>query len=159
MPQATLDDALALVVAKFKGITDKDGQPYILHCLRVMLGVTDPAARIVALMHDLVEDTDVTIEDLQTLGFADEIVRGVAMVSHAIDLSYADYVVGLKTNHLACQAKLSDLRDNYSMDRVAYREDHREQDAQRVQRYILSYMFLNNKIDEPSYRRQMLTLE
>lgn len=110
-------------------------------------------------MHDLVEDTDVTIEDLQTLGFADEIVRGVAMVSHAIDLSYADYVVGLKTNHLACQAKLSDLRDNYSMDRVTYREDHREQDAQRVQRYILSYMFLNNKIDEPSYRRQMLTLE
>lgn len=42
MPQATLDYALALVVAKFKGITDKDGQPYILHCLRVMLGVTDP---------------------------------------------------------------------------------------------------------------------
>ncbi len=155
MTQATLDDALLLVASKFKGMKDKAGQPYILHCLRVMLGVSDPAARIVALMHDLVEDTDVTAELLGTLGYAQEIVRAVELITHAQGISYAEYIVRLKPNELARQAKLADLRDNYSLDRVAYREDHREQDASRVQRYVLSYMFLTDKIDEVSYRRQM----
>lgn len=56
-------------------------------------------------------------------------------------------------------AKLSDLRDNYCIDRVAYREEHRGKDAKRVQRYMLSYLFLTDKIDEASYRRQMLPVE
>jgi hypothetical protein len=159
MPQATLDDALALVVAKFRGISDKDGQPYILHCLRVMLGVTDPAARLVALMHDLVEDTDVTLGDLRSHGFAEEVVRGVELMTHTDQLSYAEYVVRLKENPLARQAKLSDLRDNYSIDRVAFRDQHREQDTMRIQRYMLSYMFLTDKIDEESYRKQMLPID
>lgn len=101
MADATLDDALALVVSKFNGVKDKDGQPYILHCLRVMFGVTDPAARLVALMHDLVEDTDVTLNELQALGFADDIVQGVALMTHTEEDSYADYVVRLKCNDFA----------------------------------------------------------
>ena len=159
MSEATLDDALALVVAKFRGVKDKDGQPYILHCLRVMLGVSDPTARMVALMHDLVEDTDVTLDDLRSIGFAEEVIQGVALVTHADEDSYAEYVVRLKPNPLALQTKLSDLRDNYSIDRVAFREEHREKDARRVQRYMLSYLFLTDKLDEAGYRRQMASVE
>ena len=159
MITATLDDALALVVAKFQGVTDKAGQPYVLHCLRVMLGVSEPLAKQVALMHDLVEDTDVTIEVLRSKGFSEEVVNAVQLVTHDLNDSYADYVVRLKANEIARQVKLADLRDNYSIERVAYREDHRLQDANRIQRYILSYQFLNDAIDEASYRRQMLTVE
>lgn len=159
MITATLDDALALVVAKFHGVTDKAGQPYVLHCLRVMLGVSEPLAKQVALMHDLVEDTDVTIEVLRSKGFSEEVVGAVQLVTHDLNESYADYVVRLKANEIARQVKLADLRDNYSIERVAYREDHRQQDANRIQRYILSYQFLNDDIDEASYRRQMLTVE
>ncbi len=156
---ATLDDAIAIVVSKFHGIVDKAGQPYILHCLRVMQGVNDPLAKQVAVLHDLVEDTDVTFDDLRKQGFADSVVEALQLVTHAATDSYADYVIRLKSNELARQVKLSDLRDNYSLDRVAYREAHREQDAARIQKYILSYQFLTDTIDEVSYRRQMHSVE
>ncbi len=159
MTTATLDDAIALVTAKFHGVTDKAGQPYLLHCLRVMLNVSDPRAKQVAVMHDLVEDTDVTMADLQVKGFEEAVLAAVELVTHDSRFSYAEYVVRLKANELARQVKLADLRDNYSIDRVAYREEQRVQDASRIQRYILSYQFLNELIDEASYRRQMLTLE
>lgn len=156
---ATLDDAVALVVEEFYGVTDKAGQPYVLHCLRVMHGVNDPLAKQVAVMHDLVEDTDVTFDELRTRGFAAAVIAAVELVTHDLRDSYAEYVIRLKPNELARQVKLSDLRDNYSLDRVAYRESHREQDAARIQRYVLSYQFLTDLIDEASYRRQMLFVE
>jgi (p)ppGpp synthase/HD superfamily hydrolase len=156
---ATLDDALALVVAKFHGVTDKAGQPYVLHCLRVMLGVSGSFAQQVAVMHDLIEDTDVTLPDLRALRFAEEVIAGVELVTHLGSDSYADYVVRLKANELARQVKVADLHDNYSIGRVAYRDQHSSEDASRIQRYILSYQFLTDVTDESSYRRQMASLE
>ncbi len=159
MTTATLDDALALVVSKFHGMTDKAGQPYILHCLRVMLGVSGSFAQQVAVMHDLIEDTDVTLDELKSSKFADEVIEAVKLVTHADADSYADYVVQLKSNELARQVKIADLHDNYSLGRVAYREQQSIADARRIQRYILSYQYLTGSIDEPSYRRQMATVE
>ncbi len=159
MTTATLDDALALVIAKFRGVTDKAGEPYVLHCLRVMLGVSGSDAQQVAVMHDLVEDTDITLDDLDKMGFAQHVVDAVRLITHASGDSYAEYVVRLKANELARQAKIADLRDNYSIHRVAYREQNQLEDASRIQRYILSYQFLTDAIDEASYRRQMDTLE
>lgn len=156
---ATLDDALALVVAKFHGVTDKAGKPYILHCLRVMLGVTGDLAQQVAVMHDLIEDTDVTFEDLRQKGFDSKVIEALQLVTHTDDMTYTDYVVALKANNIARQVKLSDLNDNYSLGRVAYREQHSEKDARRIQRYILSHQFLTDAIDEASYRRQMTSVE
>ena len=159
MTTATLDDALALVVAKFHGVRDKAGQPYVLHCLRVMLGVSGTFAQQVAVMHDLIEDTDVTLHDLRTHKFAEEVIAAIQLVSHFGSDSYVDYVVRLKSNELARQAKIADLNDNYSLTRVAYRDQHQAEDAARIQRYILSYQFLTDVIDESSYRRQMASLE
>lgn len=156
---ATIDDALALVVARFRGLTDKDGQPYVLHCLRVMLDVQGPLAQQVAVMHDLVEDTDVTIADLQQLGFAEEVVSGVRLLTHLPSDSYAEYVVRLKSDPLARQVKLADLRDNYSLQRVAFREHKAAEDLRRIQRYMLSYQFLLDHIDEANYRQRMSGVE
>ena len=110
-------------------------------------------------MHDLVEDTDVTIDDLRTLKFADEVVEAVQLVTHVGTDSYADYVVRLKANELARQVKISDLNDNYSLGRVAYRDQNNAEDARRIQRYILSYQFLTDAINESSYRHQMASVE
>lgn len=156
---ANLEDAIELVLAKFRGVTDKGGQPYILHCLRVMLSVADPLARQVAVMHDLVEDTDVTLIELRQRGFDAAVLAGVECMTHTSQLSYAEYVVRLKQNPLARQVKIADLRDNYSLDRVAYREEQAATDAQRLQKYILSFQFLTDVIDEITYRRQMSNLE
>ncbi|MEM8732691.1 MAG: HD domain-containing protein [Planctomycetota bacterium] len=159
MTHANIDQALSLVAQHFKGMTDKDGEPYVMHCLRVMMGVEDPQAQLVGLMHDLVEDTPVTIENLRDQGFAPEVVDAVELVTHPEHLSYAEYVIRLKPNPIARQAKLSDLRDNCSMSRVLYREDRRDGDSARIQRYVLTYQFLSDRIDEATYRRLMQPLE
>jgi hypothetical protein len=156
---ADLEDAIELVLKNFRGVRDKGNEPYVLHCLRVMLGVSDPNARQVAVMHDLVEDTEVSLADLRQQGFHDDVVDALALVTHDASLTYAEYVVRLKRNPLSRQVKLADLRDNYSIDRVAYREEHASKDARRTQRYILSYQFLTDKIDESTYRRQMQLVE
>ena len=109
---ADLDAALALTVEKFQGMTDKEGDPYILHCLRVMMGVQGQEARIVALMHDLVEDTDVTLDDLRQRGFSSAVVDGIDCITHREGISYSDYVIHLKSNPLSRAAKISDLHDN-----------------------------------------------
>ncbi len=159
MTQANIDDALELVVTKFRGVTDQDGEPYVMHCLRVMLGIPDQEAQLVGLMHDLVEDTDVSIEQLRDRGFSPAVVEAMQLITHEADQSYAEYVIALKHNRLACQAKLSDLRDNAAMGRVLYRESSLAKDVHRVQRYILSYQYLSDQIDEVSYRRQMVRFE
>ncbi len=158
MAHANLDDALALVATHFRGVTDKDGEPYVLHCLRVMMGVADPRAQLVALMHDLVEDTEVTIDELRSRGFDEEVVAAVDLVTHRESHSYAEYVIRLKSNPLARQAKLSDLRDNASLGRVLYRRPKLAGDLERIQRYVLSYQFLEDRIDEEEYRQRMSEL-
>jgi (p)ppGpp synthase/HD superfamily hydrolase len=159
MPEATIDDALELVATKFRGVTDKDGEPYIMHCLRVMMGVSDPLVQQVALMHDLVEDTDVTLKDLRDRGFCNAVVEAVDLVTHKSEDSYAEYVIRLASNEIARQVKLSDLNDNYALNRVLYREDRLERDIKRIQRYLLSYQFLMHRINADDYRRRMSEYE
>lgn len=159
MPFATIDDALQLVSTHFRGVTDEDGEPYIMHCLRVMLGVTDPLAQQVGAMHDLIEDTDVTLDDLRQQGFAEAVVEAVGLLTHAAEDSYATYVIRLKPNSLARQVKMSDLRDNAALNRVLYREDRLEHDLKRIQKYLLSYQYLADRIDETCYRQQMAEIE
>lgn len=159
MAEATINDALALVAEHFQGMVDKDGEPYVMHCIRVMMGIDDPQGQLVGLMHDLVEDTAVTTDELSGRGFSTAVVEAVELVTHKPQDSYAEYVVRLKSNPLARAAKLSDLRDNASLGRVLYRESSTDKDANRIQRYILSYQFLCDRIDESSYRKQMACFE
>jgi (p)ppGpp synthase/HD superfamily hydrolase len=159
MPQAAIDEALELAVRYFSGVKDKDGEPYIMHCLRVMHGVTDPLAQQVAVMHDLVEDTEVTLEMLRERGFDVAVVEAVELVTHPPELSYAEYVMRLKSNPLARQVKLSDLRDNAALNRIAYRAHQTDRDLRRIQRYVLSYQYLTDRIDASLYRQQMQNLE
>jgi (p)ppGpp synthase/HD superfamily hydrolase len=159
MPSASVDDALRLIADKFYGVTDEDGEPYVLHCLRVMLGVSDPQVQLVALMHDVVEDTDVSLDDLSAMGFAPEVVQAVDLVTHRQGVSYAEYVVRLSGNAWAREVKLADLRDNADLQRVLYRDDRQNRDAARISRYVLSYQFLTGRLDEQTYRNRMADID
>ena len=155
---ANLDEALVLVATHFRGITDKSGEPYVLHCIRAMMSVDSMDAKLIAVMHDLVEDTPMTLDELREHGFSDAVLTGVKLVTHEDSVSYEDYIVRLKANPLAREVKLADLKDNTSLSRTLYREDSNSRDAIRIQKYVLSYQFLTDQVDEESYRRQMAAL-
>ncbi len=152
---ATFEDALAMATEKFRGVTDSDGQPYILHCLSVTLAQDDDCARQVAVLHDIVEDTDVTLDDLHRLGFAREVIEGVAALTHRVDETYQAYVLRLAECDVARRVKLADLRDNYRLDRVKYRLAHQAADGQRLQRYVLTYQFLTERLSQADYLKAM----
>lgn len=148
---ATLDDAILLAAQQFRGIKDKAGQPYILHCLRVMLAQNDDAARQAGVLHDVVEDTGVTLQELRQSGFSEEVVGAVDLLTHRDDDEYHEYVLRLADSAVAKSVKLADLQDNYRLDRVAYRTGHQATDAIRIQRYILTHQFLTSQIEPATY--------
>lgn len=146
-----IDRALALTVACFQGMVDEEGQPYILHCLRVMMSFSDPVLQQVGLMHDLIEDTSVTLEELRQHGFSEDVVGAIGILTRTADLSYAQYIQRVKENAIAKQVKLADLRDNSALWRALYRSQRAEHDLHQAGRYILSYQFLEGRIEEADY--------
>ena len=152
---ATIEKALQIAAQAHEGQKDKDGQPYILHPLRVMHAVEGVEAQIVAVLHDVVEDTSVTLEDLCAAGFSETILAGVRCVTHGKNESYADYVVRCKTNPLGRQVKLADLEDNSRLARLLLRPNRLERDLARMRKYALAYKFLTDRLTEMEYRRLM----
>jgi hypothetical protein len=152
---ATLEKALQIAASAHEGQKDKQGQPYILHPLRVMSRVEGEEAQIVALLHDVIEDTQVTAADLRRAGFSDAIMTALLLVTHGQDQPYADYVVACKGNPVARQVKLADLADNCRLDRTILRPERVQRDLARIHRYFLSYKFLTDQITEAVYRALM----
>ncbi len=152
---ATIEKALQIAAKAHEGQKDKSGLPYIFHPLRVMMRVEGEEARIVAILHDAIEDTSVSADDLRQAGFSEKIVASVLSMSHRKDESYADYVVRCKSNAVARQVKLADLEDNSRLERSILRPQRFEADVARLCRYALSYKFLTDQITEEQYRSLM----
>lgn len=152
---ATIEKALQIAARAHEGQRDKEGLPYILHLLRVMAAVTGEDAQIVAVLHDVIEDTTVTADDLRAAGFSPAIVAAVERITHRKDQPYADYVVGCKFDDVARRVKLADLADNTRLDRTILRPDQMARDLARIRRYLLSYKFLTDQIAEGEYRALM----
>jgi len=152
---ATIEKALQIAARAHEGQKDKEGLPYILHPLRVMNIVQGEEAQVVALLHDVIEDTSVTADDLRQAGFSDRIVLAVLCVTHRKDEPYADYVVRCKGNDIARRVKLADLEDNSRLSRVLLRPQRLQADLARIRRYVLSYKFLTDQLSEQQYRSLM----
>jgi hypothetical protein len=152
---ATIEKALQIAAQAHEGQKDKEGLPYILHPLRVMSRVDGQEAQMVALLHDVVEDTAVTHDDLRRAGFSEAILAAVNLVTHRKQEPYADYVVGCKNNPIARQVKLADLADNCRLDRTILRPQRLQHDLARIHRYFLSHKFLTDQITEQEYRTLM----
>ena len=152
---ATLEKALEIAARAHAGQRDKEGLPYILHPLRAMLSVQGGEAQIVAVLHDVIEDTSVTADDLRQAGFSEQVVAAVLCVTHRKDEPYADYVVRCKSDEIARRVKLADLEDNARPSRALLRPDRIEPDIARLRKYLLAYKFLTDMLSEEPYRAAM----
>ena len=144
--QIQLSKAIAITATAFDGVFDKGGMPYILHCLHVMDVVgkkTDKDLEVmqIAVMHDLIEDTDWELEDLEREGFSDRVVRGVALMTHHHDESYERYVHMIATNPDTRIVKMADLKHNSDPMRM---KGLREKDFERLEKYHRAFAYLKN---------------
>ena len=135
--------ALELAVEKHKNQTDKAGNPYILHPLHVMENVNSKEGKIVAILHDIIEDTDVTEDYLLKIGLSKRIVDAVIALTRSEDIDYQEYIKNLGSNPLAKEVKLADLEHNMDLKRLPTLE---EKDLERNRKYQIAYHYLiNNK--------------
>ncbi len=115
-----LCEAIKLAVKAHAGQMDKCGQPYILHPLRVMFNVPD-YLRVPAVLHDVVEDTKITLDMLRQKGFSDEDVSVVDALTKRQDEKYADYIKRVSLNTSASIIKIQDLYDNMLPERNQFK--------------------------------------
>ena len=135
--------ALELAVEKHKNQTDKAGNPYILHPLHVMENVNSKEGKIVAILHDIIEDTDITEDYLLKIGLSKRIVDAVVALTRSKDIDYQEYIKNLGSNPLAKEVKLADLEHNMDLKRLPTLE---EKDLERNRKDQIAYHYLiNNK--------------
>ena len=119
-----------------KGQVDKSGHPYITHPARVAQRCArehnDPKTVMVAWLHDVVEDTKVTLDDLREAGFPEDVVQAVAVISHHPNEPRLAYYERIRTNNLALAVKLADIADNSNPDRLALIEDEATRERLRM---------------------------
>jgi (p)ppGpp synthase/HD superfamily hydrolase len=127
-----LEKAIAIAVDAHRGQVDKTGNPYILHPLRMMTRFDGEADRIVAVLHDVLEDTSVTADDLCRAGFPDEILDALACVTKRKGETYPGFVARAAKNPIARRVKLADLEDNMDVRRL---KRMTERDRKRISKY------------------------
>lgn len=134
-----LEKALAIATKAHEGQTDKSGVPYILHPIRVSNRCRTDEERIVAILHDTIEDTDVTPDYLLSEGFPKNIVEAVLSVTRNEGESYEDFVIRSKQNPIGRQVKIHDLEDNMDITRL---QSLSEKDLERLNKYLKAYRVL-----------------
>ncbi len=125
--------ALKLCFEAHKEQVDKSGIPYVFHPFHLAEQMQTEEATVVALLHDLVEDTDYTIEDLMSLGFNKSITDTISLMTHADDVEYMDYVREIKNNPIAKAVKLADLKHNSDLTRL---DNVDEKALKRKEKYL-----------------------
>lgn len=136
-----LETALALCLQAHRGQRDKSGAAYVLHPIRLMTRFADTPARAVALLHDVVEDSPLTLDDLRGQGLPEAIVAGVDGMTRREGESYDAFIDRAGANPLARRVKLADLADNMDILRLA---DLTDRDVERLRRYMAAHRRLSD---------------
>ena len=125
--------AIKLCYEAHAGQVDKSGLPYVHHPLHLAEQMDDEASTVAALLHDVVEDTSYGFDDLERMGFGDEVIAALRLLTHDDSVPYMDYVKAIRTNPIARKVKLADLAHNSDLSRL----DHEptEKDLERVEKY------------------------
>ena len=136
-----LDIAISIAVTAHKGQYDRGGQPYILHCMKVMhyLKSEDEELQCVALLHDSVEDGGVTYKALRDAGMTERIVEAVRCLTKVPGEEYEEYKAKVKSNPDSRQVKKADLRHNSDIRRL---KGVRPKDIERMVKYHQFYLEL-----------------
>lgn len=110
--------ALKISFNAHKNQVDKSGMPYVFHPFHLAEQMDDEYSVCVALLHDVVEDTDITIEELIIEGFPKEVINAIELMTHSDSVPYLDYVKIIKNNPIARKVKLADLMHNSDLSRL-----------------------------------------
>ena len=122
------------------GQTDKSGLPYVHHPFHLAEQMDDEDSTVVALLHDVVEDTDYTIGDIKGMGFGDAVVEALKLLTHDPAVPYMDYIKAIADNPLAKKVKLADLEHNSDITRLNH--ELTEKDHKRLYKYMLARTLL-----------------
>ena len=141
MWQPLIEAAIAQSLFRHRGQKDKGGKPYIFHCLRVMLAMETEEQMIVALLHDVLEDTDCKPDELIAL-FDVEVASAVVALTRLRSQDYEAYIGRVAQHPLARAVKIADLRDNLDRSRISNpteRDQERWRKYERALTYLLTY--------------------
>lgn len=136
---AATKKAMKLCFHAHKDQTDKSGLPYVFHPIHLAEQMNDENTTIVALLHDVVEDTDYTLEDLTAMGFSACVTEAIGLMTHEEDVPYMDYVAKIKENPIAKAVKLADLKHNSDLTRLDLVD---EKARKRAEKYAQAIAFL-----------------
>ena len=139
----TLEKAIKLACEKHEGQFRWNGDPYVMHLLRVMLKMTTNDERIVAVLHDSLEDTNLTEWDLFEAGCPDHLIAAIVLLTHKKEDSYGKYVRKLNQNVIAKTVKMEDISDNLDLRNIGHQIT--ERDIERVTKYVKALDFLRNE--------------
>ena len=123
-----------------RGQYDKSGLPYITHPLHVAESMETEDECVVALLHDVLEDTDITIEDLTRIGITDRQIAALKLLCHDDSVPYLEYVQAIRVDPIARTVKLADLYHNSDLTRLNVITT---QDIERVEKYKQAIEILN----------------
>ena len=138
--------ALRLCFDAHREQTDKTGLPYVFHPFHLAEQMDNEETVVAALLHDVVEDSETTFEDLCEMGFDKKIVEALKLLTHDPKVEYMDYVKALKNNPIARAVKLADLRHNSDMSRLDP-ESIDEYAIKRAEKYKKAIKFLEDKTE------------
>ena len=133
--------ALKLCFAAHKDQTDKSGMPYVFHPFHLAEQMPDEETTIVALLHDVVEDTPYTLDDLREMGFSEKVLAALTLMTHDKSIPYMDYVAKIKENKIAMTVKLADLKHNSDLSRL---DTVDEKALKRIEKYRQAIALLSD---------------
>lgn len=134
-----LEMAIKIASINHYGQKDKSENPYIFHLMHVMNNVENASCKIVAVLHDILEDTDITKDDLINYGFSENIVEAINVLTKPKQQVYMQYIENVKKNSIAKQVKLVDLKHNMDLTRL---KCITEKDLKRTEKYFKAYQYL-----------------
>lgn len=137
-----LDDAIVLAAQAHHGQTDRAGAPYILHPLRMMLRMESDVERVVAVLHDVVEKTPLTLAELRDAGYDAAVVDAVDSLTRREGETYQELVERARANPLACRIKIADLEDHLDL---RWSRELRDEDLDRLNRYRNAWLYLTER--------------
>lgn len=127
-----VENAIALALEAHKGQVDKANAPYILHPLRLLMQMESEEEQLAAVLHDVVEDSDITFETLQEVGIPETVIEILGLLTHQETDSYENYINRIKGNVVARKVKLADLSDNMKLERIPHPT---AKDIARIKKY------------------------
>lgn len=131
--------ALRLCYDAHAGQTDKNGMPYVFHPYHLAEQMTDELSVVCALLHDVVEDTDYSFDDIRNMGFPDAVIEVLKLLTHDDDVPYMEYISAISADPTARTVKLADLRHNSDLTRL---DKVDEKALKRAEKYKAAYELL-----------------